>query len=114
MKVNIHDIGGQLVKLTDTYELKDNTELNSLVLSSTLLNEFKETRGHKHKGQEEVYYFVHGSGEMVLGWDKFDVEGGDVVLIPDGVYHKVINNNDKPLYFVCVFDGRRKELDYNN
>ena len=50
---------------------------------------------------------------MVLGWDRFNVAGGDVVLIPDGMFHKVINNNDSPLYFVCVFDGRRKELDYN-
>ena len=110
---SIDNIGGEVVKDNETYLLKDNKTLNNLVVSSTDLNPGKETRGHKHEGQEEVYYFVSGAGEMVLGWDRFNVAGGDVVLIPDGMFHKVINNNDSPLYFVCVFDGRRKELDYN-
>lgn len=101
---SIDNIGGEVVKDNESYLLKDNKTLNNLVVSSTFLKPGKETRGHKHEGQEEVYYFVHGRGEMVLGWDKFDVEGEDVVLIPDGMYHKVINNNDSPLYFVCVFD----------
>ena len=32
---------------------------------------------------------------------------GDVVLIEDGVFHKV-KAGPLGLYFVCVFDGRRK------
>jgi quercetin dioxygenase-like cupin family protein len=43
---------------------------------------------------------------MELG-DKFiNFVAGDIVQIPDGVFHKV---NAGPLgaYFVCVFDGKR-------
>jgi mannose-6-phosphate isomerase-like protein (cupin superfamily) len=107
MKLNIHDIGGEIVKDNETYLLKDNKTLNNLVISSTLLHPHQETRGHKHEGQEEVYYFVSGTGQMKLDEELFSVQGGDVVLIPDGSFHKVINTSGTPLYFVCVFDGKR-------
>jgi len=44
---------------------------------------------------------------MTLGEESFHVASGDVVLIPDGVFHKVINPTTEHLYFVCVFDGKR-------
>ena len=108
MKVySIYDIEGETVKDNETYVVKDNKELNNLVVSSTLLHPHQETRGHKHEGQEEVYYFVSGSGRMHLDDEFVLVQGGDVVLIPDGAFHKVINDSNTPLYFVCVFDGKR-------
>ena len=49
-----------------------------------------------------------GTGRMELDDNKFDVQGGDVVLIPDGAFHRVHNTQaHSPLYFVCVFDGKR-------
>ena len=106
-KLTIHDVGGKVVKENETYLLKDNNLLNKLVLSSTLLNPFKQTTGHNHTGQEEVYFFVTGSGRMLLDDNEFEVTAGDVVLIPDGAFHRVINNTAEPFYFVCVFDGGR-------
>ena len=106
-KYTIYDIGGEVVKDNETYVLKDNKELNNLVLSSTNLHPLQQTRGHKHEGQEEVYYFVSGSGSMQIDEEFFPVQGGNVVLIPDGAFHKVINTSNTPLYFVCVFDGKR-------
>ena len=79
MKYNVMDIGGEVIKDNETYILKDNKLLNNLVLSSTQLCG-QTTRGHKHEGQEEVYYFVKGAGTMWL--DEF-VKAGDVVLIED-------------------------------
>ena len=46
---------------------------------------------------------------MTLGEETFSVAGSDVVLIPDGMFHKVKNTWKHPLYFVCVFDGKRYE-----
>lgn len=111
MKLSINDIGGNIVKQDDRYIVKDNTTLINLILSSTLLNPGKETTGHKHVGQEEVYIFASGKGRMIVDGDtynEFSVAAGDVVLIPDGAFHKVINNGTEPLYFVCVFDGDRR------
>ena len=107
MKLKIYDIGGDIVKDNETYVLKDNKTLNNLVISSTELHGLQSTRGHRHEGQEEVYYFVSGTGEMELDNEKFEVQGGDVVLIKDGVFHRVHNTSNTKLYFVCVFDGKR-------
>ena len=73
MKLDLNDIGGEIVKDNETYLLKDNKFLNNLVLSSTLLNPFKQTTGHNHSGQEEVYFFVNGSGRMLLDDEEFEI-----------------------------------------
>ncbi len=106
MKVSIKDIGGEVAKEDERYVVKDNTTLKNLVLSSTDLKPTMSTSGHKHEGQEEVYYFIKGSGKMELDDDTISFKEGDVVLIEDGVFHRV---HAGPLgaYFVCVFDGRR-------
>ena len=88
LKYNIHNIGGEVVKDDETYLLKDNRTLNNLVLSSTKLYRGKSTRGHRHEGQEEVYFFVQGTGVMVVDDERFRVQAGDVILIPDGADRK--------------------------
>jgi len=108
MKLNINDIGGEIVKNNDIYLLKDNTTLINLVLSSTRLYPLKSTTGHKHEGQEEVYFFVDGIGKMYLDDMPQDVAAGDIVLIEDGVHHRVLNTHrKKPLIFNCIFEGKR-------
>ena len=105
--VSMKDIGGEIVKDNSVYLLKDNKKLNNLVLSSTFLRANQNTTGHTHKGQEEVYMFVSGKGEMEIDGKKFNVREGDCVLIEDGEFHKVYNTGHLGLYFVCVFDGKR-------
>ena len=107
MKLNILDIGGEIVKDDEKYVVKDNSMLNNLVISSTDLKPGKSTSGHSHAGQEEVYHFVKGSGMMKIDEEVFPVKAGDVILIEDGKFHQVINNSDDSFYFVCVFDGSR-------
>ena len=107
LKYDNHNIGGEIVKDNDTYLLKDNKTLKTLVLSSTKLYRGQATRGHSHPGQEEVYFFVQGTGMMIVGEDKFRVNAGDIILIPDGVFHQVINDGEMHLLFNCVFQGGR-------
>ena len=107
MKININDIGGEVIKDNETYLLKDNKHLKNLVLSSTFLRPGQSTRGHAHAGQEEVYIFISGAGTMELDSNTIDVEAGSVVLIEDGVFHRVHNPSNGGLYFICVFDGKR-------
>ena len=113
-KVNTDNIGGQLIKENAQYTLRDNKSLNNLILSSTKLNANQQTNGHQHDGQEEVYIFTKGKGEMIIqkkGRDecRFPVKKNDVVLIPDGAFHKVLNTGHLGLFFICVFDGDRYE-----
>lgn len=107
LKHTMNDVGGEIIKDNDTYVLKDNKTLRGLVVSSTDLKPQQSTRGHAHPGQEEVYFFVEGRGRMEVGDQSFEVQPGDVILIPDGAFHRVHNYTQHPLYFVCVFDGKR-------
>jgi oxalate decarboxylase/phosphoglucose isomerase-like protein (cupin superfamily) len=111
MKYNVQNIGGKVVKEDDRYRVVDNNSLNNLVVSSTDLKADKKTGGHAHAGQEEVYHFVKGAGWIELidtnGKDHNTTVGpGDIVLIPDGWFHRV-HAGPTGCYFVCVFDGRR-------
>ena len=106
-QVTVKDIGGEIIKDNDQYLLKDNKFGNKLVLSSTFLRANQSTNGHEHKGQEEVYFFVDGQGQMEIDDSKFDVKAGDVICIEDGEFHRVHNTGHYGLYFVCVFDGGR-------
>ena len=110
MKVDVQNIGGLVAKEDDRYVVKDNTTLKNLVLSSTRLQPNKSTTGHKHPGQEEVYYFVEGTGTIELAQKDniktLRVNPGDIVLIEDGVFHRV-HAGASEMYFICVFDGTR-------
>ncbi len=107
LKYSNSDVGGDVVKDNETYLLKDNKTLKNLVLSSTLLYRGQATGGHSHPGQEEVYFFVKGTGMMIVDEEKFRVAAGDIILIPDGAFHRVINDGEMHLLFNCVFDGKR-------
>lgn len=108
LKLPRFEVDGEVVKQDDRYVVQDNTGLKNLILSSTNLNPKKETSGHNHKGQEEVYFFVSGTGEMQLDEDRFPVNPGDIILVKDNVTHKVFNTSDtEELYFVCVLHGKR-------
>lgn len=106
-KLTNENVGGDIVKDNDVYQLRDNTSLNNLVLSSTLLHAGKQTRGNKHEEQEEAYFFVSGFGEMSIDDERFSVKPGDIILIEGGEFHRVYNTSQEDLYFVCVFNGNR-------
>jgi len=108
MKLHINDISNKVAKADDRYVVKDNNTLNELVVSSTDLFAWKSTTGHRHAGQEEVYYFIRGNGRMKLDDDTFEISAGDVVLIQDGVFHRVYAGSEG-CYFVCVFDGKKRQ-----
>ena len=116
-KVTTKNIGGLKVKDNAQYVIKDNYRLKNLTVSSTMLAANQETNGHAHSNQEEVYIFTKGEGEMIIqefnnqtkqaDECRFPVKKDDVVMIPDGAFHKVINTSHLGLFFICVFDGDR-------
>ena len=115
MKWDIYNIGGKTVLDNDTYKIKDNNFLFDTTLSSTRLYAGKETRGHKHDDQEEVYFFIDGFGQMIIDGEYcakrvLEVEEGDVVLVHKGCHHKVRNiAKCLDLTFICVLQGKRSE-----
>ena len=53
--------------------------------------------------QEEVYFVVHGTGEMCLGTERRQLTTGQAVLIPPGQYHQLTNTGDQPLTLIYVY-----------
>ena len=100
-------MGWNVVKEDERYIVTDNDTLKKLVTSTTDLNPSHSTSGHSHAGQEEVYIFRSGSGEMEINEKRFEVNAGDIIFIEDGDFHRVHNTSRKMLEFVCVFDGVR-------
>lgn len=70
------------------------------------------TRGHadKHEGQEELYYIFAGRGAVVVDDEPHEIEAGDVVFIPDGATHYLINNGDETLGLFWVIPTRWSNL----
>ena len=113
MKIKLDKSDSKVIHSNETYDVLDNKDLNNLVVSKTILHPGKETGGHNHSGQEEVYIFMKGEGKMVVGTNTYNVKAGDTILIPDGDFHKVWNTGGYEisgygdLEFICVFDGKR-------
>ena len=110
MKIKLDKTDSTIIKSNETYDVIDNTNLKNLIVSKTVLHPGKETGGHNHSGQEEVYIFMKGEGKMVVGSKTHHVKQGSIVLIPDGDFHKVWNTGPlrgDDLEFICVFDGKR-------
>ena len=113
MKIKLDKSDSKVIKSNETYDVIDNTNLDKLIVSKTVLHPGKETGGHNHSGQEEVYIFMKGEGTMIVGTKTFEVKAGDTILIPDGDFHQVHNTTSydiEPygdLEFICVFDGGR-------
>jgi len=78
------------------------------------------TRGHadKHEGQEELYYIFGGRGMVMIDEEEHRIEAGDVVFIPDGAEHYLVNDGSEPLGLFWAMPKRwsdfpeiRRELD---
>jgi len=61
--------------------------------------------------QEEIYYVVSGKTEMCLGEERQEMEAGQVVHIPSGVYHQMTNIGDEPATFVYCY-GPSGDVDH--
>lgn len=104
MKVQIENIGGNVVRDDETYQLIDNNYLEHMTLSQTILKPGRSTRGHSHESQEEVYIFTTGNATMQIGEEKYPANPGDTFLIRAGQFHRVFNDSDEHVFFTCVFE----------
>ena len=104
MKVTLRDIGGEIVKNDETYKLEDNNYLSNLTYSSTHLNANKNTKGHSHEKEEEVYIFTSGEALMQIDDQFHRAKSDDVFLIKAGQFHRVLNKSKThSCTFTCIF-----------
>ena len=110
MKIKLNNLDSTLVHSNDTYDVIDNDSLETLVVSKTVLHPDKTTRGHAHTCQEEIYLYLSGVGTMQVANEQMPIKQGDIVLIPDSAFHKVVNTGTDDLVFISIFNGNRTEV----
>lgn len=57
---------------------------------------------HRHKDGEEFYYFLNGSGHILVDDVWLTVTPGDFVTIPMDTNHSVKNDSDSFLIFLTI------------
>ncbi|SHE93362.1 Cupin domain-containing protein [Seinonella peptonophila] len=68
---------------------------------------------HNHPESEEILYVLSGEGEQMVNDEaSFQIQAGDVIHIPKGVYHSTFNTGWEPLRLLAIYNpgGSEKEL----
>jgi len=100
VKHNIFDIGGIVIKDDEYCLVRENRQLDNIIITSYLLYKDKSTKPFRHEMQDSVYMFVGGRGIFEIAKDLVYVTHNDIVLVPQNTYHKIINNGDIHMKFL--------------
>lgn len=57
----------------------------------------------KHDENDQILTFISGVGEATLSGKKKKVAAGDLVVVPAGVTHNVVNTGPNPLVLYTVY-----------
>jgi len=57
---------------------------------------------HSHAHEEEIFYFISGTGSVIVDGEKQKVTSGCIVLTLPGGVHGVTNDGDIDLRFLAV------------
>lgn len=77
-------------------------DARNLLIIWTVLVPHGQQRGHSHAGSEQAYIFVHGTGRVQVGDEKQFIGQGEMVYVPPGVPHSIVNSGDENLVFITV------------
>lgn len=58
---------------------------------------------HTHPDSDEILYVIRGEGEQEVADETRDIEGGDMVFVPEGVEHGTTNTGWEPLLLLAVY-----------
>jgi len=60
---------------------------------------------HSHRGEEEMFFIVKGTGTLRFGSETRKIRAGDVICCPTGgpeTAHQIINDSDAPLAYLSI------------
>ena len=74
----------------------------NLLVAWTVLSPHSQQRGHAHVGSEQAYVFIRGNGRMQVEEEVQYVGQGEMVYVPPGKRHFIVNTGDENLVFIAV------------
>ena len=57
---------------------------------------------HRHEGDNEIFYFLKGSGAYNDNGTPLRVHPGDTAVCSSGECHSLVNDGDEPLEFIAL------------
>ena len=57
---------------------------------------------HRHEGDNEIFFFLRGSGIYNDNGNPVRVFPGDTAVCNDGESHSLVNDGDEPLEFIAL------------
>jgi uncharacterized cupin superfamily protein len=60
---------------------------------------------HSHRGEEEMFFVVKGTGMLRYGAETRRIRAGDVICCPTGgpeTAHQIVNDSDAPLTYLSI------------
>ena len=78
-----------------------NSEATRMSLAEASLPPGGKTECHLHPEVEEIYYFLSGTGRILVGDEYFNVAPGDSILHLPGVRHQTWNTGTVEMFFIC-------------
>lgn len=78
-----------------------NSSIRNQSLAEARLASGQSTTPHYHRKTEEIYFILHGTGEMRIASETRTVRSGDAIAIPPGAIHQIHNPGDSELRFLC-------------
>ncbi len=74
---------------------------SQLVVMSILPGE--EVGEETHPNTEQTLFFQSGTGEALVGDERFSVSAGDIVIVTPGTRHNFTNTSSVPLKIITVY-----------
>lgn len=97
----IKDITGQSNQNTYFRRVLETGKNVQLVVMSIEPND--DIGEETHPDNDQVLYLAAGSGKVVLDGQESDYTAGDLVLVPAGTRHNIINTGSEPLKIITTY-----------
>lgn len=63
----------------------------------------EEIGEERHDDRDQFFRVEDGYGEISIDGNRYDVKGDDVMIVPAGALHNLINRGDKPLRLYTLY-----------
>ena len=82
-----------------------------MTVGVALFNAGRSNPRHLHPNCEEVVFVLDGRVSHTLGSEKAVLEAGDMIVIPRGVPHQVLNESDAPARCLILFSSPDRQFE---
>jgi uncharacterized cupin superfamily protein len=68
---------------------------------------------HSHRGEEEMFFIVRGTGTLRYGNEARKIRAGDIICCPTGgpdTAHQIVNDSDAELAYLSISTMMRVEI----